>query len=61
MHRYLLSVQRYFSGEETFTVEAADKTTAVEIGESMVARDPHFTGGNYKRGSVRCVKKLKNN
>ncbi len=59
-HKYLMSVEHYFSGEETFEVEAENKEEAMALGREKLAGDPHFTlGGNYNRKTLRVVKKVK--
>lgn len=60
MNRYLMSVERYFSGEETFAVSAENKEGALIEGRRRLDEDPNFnSGGNYKRDTLRVVKKMK--
>ena len=59
MNTYLMAVKHYFSGEETFEVQAENKADAVTAGTHLVSTSPHYTvGGNYDKRSVRCVKKI---
>lgn len=59
MRKYLMEVRHYFSGYEQFVIEAENKLDAVEKGKLYVLQDWKYSGGNYDRNSVRCVKKIK--
>jgi hypothetical protein len=54
-----MEVRHYFSGYEQFVIEAENKLDAVEKGKLYVLQDWKYSGGNYDRNSVRCVKKIK--
>ena len=54
MHTYLMSIRRYFSGEETFKIEAENK-----LGKKYVWQSPIYADGNYDRLSVKVLKKMK--
>lgn len=53
MNHYLMSIERYFSGEETFEIKAENKTDAVEKGRKLYERDDM-----HKVDSIRVKKKL---
>lgn len=59
MNRYLMSVNHFFSGEETFEVEAENKAEALSKGSKEFIQSPRCSGGNYDRSSFKVVKKLK--
>ena len=59
MHTYLMSIRRYFSGEETFKIEAENKAQALELGKKYVWQSPIYADGNYDRLSVKVLKKMK--
>lgn len=59
MHTYLMSIRRYFSGEETFEIVAENKVQALELGKKHVYQSPIYGGGNYDRLSVKVLKKMK--
>lgn len=40
MNRYLMSIRHYFSGEETFEVQAENRRQAMVIAEKRVYQDP---------------------
>lgn len=59
MNRYLMSIRHFFSGEETFEVQAENRGQAMVIAEKRVYQDPKYSvGGNYDRLSLKIVKKL---
>ena len=58
MNRYLMSVRRFFSGEEAFEVEAENKSEALEKGSREFTQSPRCFGGNYDLGSFKVIKKL---
>lgn len=55
MNKYLISIERYFSGVETHEIEAIDKSEAKEMARRYFS---FFSGGNYKLDSIKVVKKL---
>ena len=55
MNTYLMTIVRFFSGEETFEVEATDKKEAVEKTRKYFEK---YGSGNYKLDSIKCKKKL---
>lgn len=55
MNKYLVSITRYFSGEETKEVEAKNKSDAVSVAKEYFRS---FSGCNYDLDSIKCVKKL---
>ena len=55
MNKYLVSITRYFYGEETHEIEARDKREAVAAAKRYFE---FFGGGNYKLDSIKIVKKL---
>lgn len=56
MSRYLVSVEKYFSGEELFEEEGNSKQEAVE---KVKKRLSYCGGGNYKLETAKCKKKIK--
>lgn len=57
MNKYLMSVEKYFSGTETFEVEAENKSDAIENAKlHPVIKD---SGGNVKEDTLKVVKKLR--
>ncbi len=59
MNRYLMRIERYFSGCEQFEVEAENKQDAViKAKEFCKSHSKYAHGGNYKFDSIECVKKL---
>lgn len=60
MNTYLISIRKYFSGEEKlFTIDADSKQDAVIKGTEFVNKNPIFSGGNYNLDTIKCVKKLR--
>lgn len=59
MHTYLMSIRRYFSGNETFEIVAENKVQALELGKKHVFQSPIYADGNYDRLSVKVLKKMK--
>lgn len=54
-HEYLMSIERYFGGEERFQVSADNKAEAVER-----AKDTSFyRSDNTISSSLKCIRKLK--
>ena len=57
MNTYLMSVEKYFGGTETFEVEAENKSDAIEKAKfNSVVND---SGGNVKKDTLKVVKKSK--
>lgn len=54
-HEYLMSIQRYFGGEERFMVTATCKAEAVE----KAKKTPFYRSDNTISGTLVCVRKLK--
>lgn len=54
-HEYLMSIQRYFGGEERFQVTATSKEKAVEKAKGT----PFYRSDNTISGTLKCVRKLK--
>ena len=50
-----MTIVRFFSGEETFEVEATDKKEAIEKTRKYFEK---HGSGNYKLDSIKCKKKL---
>ena len=57
-HEYLMEVRRYFSDYEQFVVKGKTQEEALAKARELIKNNPHFWGGDYKEGSLRCVKKL---
>lgn len=57
MHRYLMSVPKYFGGEFRFEVEAFNKTHAKERAREYI--DSHVDHDNFMKDHIECVRKLK--
>lgn len=55
MHKYIVAVYHYFSGYQNFTVEATNKSEAIEK-----ARKEAIILGNYNINDVKVLKKLQN-
>ena len=55
MNKYIISIERYFSGEETEEIYAKDKIEAKAIAREYFGK---FSGGNYNLDSVKVIKKL---
>lgn len=53
MHKYLMSIERYFSGHEQFTFEAENKVDAISKAKALHWND------NYKPNTIKCIKKIK--
>lgn len=56
MNKYLIGVKRYFCGEETFEVEAENKTEALhkaELNPVILS-----SGGNVDLKTLRVIKKI---
>lgn len=59
MNHYLIGVKKYFGGEETFEVEAYDRTDAGFKAQDILKTDPVYcVGGNYDIRTIRIIKKL---
>lgn len=56
MNKYLVEIDKYFSGPKQIIVEALSKKEALE----EVVNNAHKYGvdGNYKMDTLRCVKKI---
>ena len=60
MNRYLISVRRYFSGEETFEVNAENKNGAIKAANELFTCGGEYGfRSNYDPHSLKVVKKLK--
>lgn len=57
MHRYLMSVPKYFGGEFRFEVEAEDKIQAKEKAREYLENSPYRS--NFMKDHIECVRKLK--
>lgn len=57
MHRYLMSVPKFFGGEFRFEVEAIDKNHAKEKARAYL--DTHIEHDNFMKDHLECVRKLK--
>lgn len=55
MNTYLIEIELYFKGKETFEVCAFDKKEALITARVYADR---IWGTDYKSDSIRCVKKL---
>lgn len=60
MNAYLMTVTGFFAGDVQFVINAENKADAVKKGLEHVRSNPKYGGGNFKRDSVRVVKKLRN-
>ena len=58
MHKYLMEIYRFFSGYESFEVEAENKADALVKAKEYAIKHICW-GGNYNIEDIRCVKKLK--
>ena len=59
MNKYLMRIERYFSGWEQFEIEAENKQDAIVKAKEYYKKHPIYGhGGNYKFDSIECVKKL---
>lgn len=54
-HEYLMSVQRYFGGENRFQVTATSKAEAIE----KAKKTPFYCNGEVHQCTLKCVRKLK--
>ena len=59
MNNYLMAVTGFFTGDVQFVINAENKADAVKKGLEYVRSNPKYGGGNFKRNSVRVVKKLR--
>lgn len=57
MHRYLMSVPKYFGGEFCFEVEAENKIQAKEKAREYLETSPYRS--NFMKDHIECVRKLK--
>ena len=55
MHEYLMSIERYFGGEERFQVTAKNKTDAIEKAKET----SYYRSDNTISSSLKCIRKLK--
>ncbi len=55
---YLMSVERYFGGEDYFKVTAHCKAEALLIADDILEHDPKYAGGNHKKQTLKGVKKV---
>lgn len=58
MHRYLMSVAKYFGGEFRFEVEAENKINAVQKGKEYLESNP-VVRSNVMKDTLVCIRKLK--
>lgn len=58
MNTYLMSIEHFFRGIEKFEVNASSKADAISVAKLYVNRNPHFSGGNYRKDSIKVIKKL---
>lgn len=56
MNHYLVSIIRYFSGEEYFILDAENKTDAKERMEAFIFT---YSSSNYQFNSIKVCKKLR--
>lgn len=57
MNKYLMSVERYFSGTETFEIEAENISDAIEKAKLQpIIRN---SNGNVREDTLKVVKKLR--
>lgn len=55
-----MKIEAYFSGWDTFEIEAENKQDALIKAKEFCRINPKYgIGGNYKLNSIECVKKLK--
>ena len=59
MNTYLMSIERYFSGRETFEIATKNKQDALIAARDHCLKSGLFSGGNYKIDSIKCEKKIK--
>ena len=57
-HEYLMEVRRYFSEDEQFVVKGKTQEEALAKARELIKNNPHFWGGDYKEGSLRCIKQM---
>lgn len=55
MHKYLMSIERYFGGEERFQVTAENKADAIEKAKET----SYYRSDNTISSSLKCIRKLK--
>ena len=58
MHKYLMEIEFYFRGAETFEITAENKADALIKATARINTDPYYHG-NCKRDTLKCVKKMK--
>ena len=59
MNRYLIKIEGYFSGWDEFEIEGENKADALIRAKEFCRRSSKYgIGGNFKLGSIKCVKKL---
>lgn len=57
-HEYLMEVRRYFSDYEQFVVKGKTQEEALAKARDLIKNNPRFWGGDYKEGSLRCIKQM---
>lgn len=57
-HEYLMEVRRYFSDYEQFVVKGKTQEEALSKARDLIKNNPRFWGGDYKEGSLRCVRQM---
>ena len=57
MHRYLMSVPKYFGGDFRFEVTAENKDDAREKARAYL--NSHVCHDNFMKDHITCVRKLK--
>lgn len=57
MNKYLMSVERYFSGTETFEIEAENISDAIE--KAKMHPIIKNSNGNVREDTLKVVKKLR--
>lgn len=58
MNLYLVKVRKWFGDYDEFTVEAENKTQALEKGRIHVLQSPKYGWGSHNINDVVVVKKL---
>ena len=57
-HEYLMEVRRYFGENEQFVVKGQSEEEALTKARELIKNSPHFWAGDYREGTLKCVKKL---
>lgn len=57
MNKYIVAVYHYFSGYEKFTIEAENKSDAID----KIKEEVKTSGsGNYNTDDIKVIKKMRN-